>query len=159
MKQIFYTLSLFAVILLATGCSKSADSPSGAKAILTSGKWQITGGTVALSYPGIPTQTEDIHDVLPSCILDNYSIFKPDGTGVSDEGATKCSPGDPQVKEGNGNWKLLDNDTRLLISDPASGLAITCNILQLDDNGMKLQFAITNMGATSNTTYIFKHIK
>lgn len=159
MKRIFSVLTVLAVILFTAGCNKSTDSPSGAKAILTSGKWQITGGTVSLSYPGIPTITQDVKDIFQSCILDNYTIFKTDGTGTTDEGATKCDPSDPQVKDADGHWALQDNDTKLVLNDPASGITVTCNILQLNDAGMKLQATITNQGATSNTTYIFTHIK
>ncbi len=159
--KFIYALTLSVAILFFAGCSKSGDGPSssGAKATLTSGKWQITGGTVSLSYPGIPTQTTDVATILSSCILDNYIIFETDGTGTTDEGATKCDASAPQVKKNNGTWSLQENDTKLIISDPASGLTVTCNILQLTDAGMKLQFAITNQGATSNTTYIFAHIK
>ena len=137
MKQVFYVSSFLAIILFSAGCSKSGDSPSssGTKATLTSGKWQITGGTVSLSYPGIPTTTADVTTALPACILDNYTIFETDGTGTTDEGATKCDASAPQVKKNNGTWSLQENDTKLIISDPASGLTVTCNILQLTDTG------------------------
>jgi len=160
MKQFICALTLATIILFTAGCSKSGDSPSsGPKAILTSGKWQITGGTVTLSYPGIEPITKSIKELTPSCMLDNYTIFKADGTGTTDEGATKCDPSAPQVKDNNGQWELQDNNTKLKLSDPTTGIAITCDILQLNDAGMQLHATITNQGAANNTIYIFTHIK
>lgn len=158
--KLFYAFTFSAIILL-TGCSKSSDTPSStsARGILTSGKWQITGGNVSFSYPGIPTQTSDIDKYMSSCELDNYIIFKTDGIAATDEGATKCDPSDPQVQDNTGHWELQSNNTKLVLTDPASGLTITCDVLQLDNNTMKLQFNVTNQGATSSTTYIFTHIK
>jgi hypothetical protein len=149
-------ISLFSILVLLTvlsGCKKSGSSPSGPESILTSGKWQLVSSTSIIS--GI---TEDLYALIPPCQRDNYGIFNADGTTTSDEGPTKCSSTDPQTRSG-GNWKLLDNNTKLQLADPISGLIITANIVQLDDNTMKLSYTTNYGGLSANTTSGYKHVK
>jgi hypothetical protein len=149
------TLTVFSVILILSSCKKDSDSPKGASAILTSGKWQITASTSVFNIAGAP-QTVDIFSSLPSCTQDNYYIFNSDGTGTTDEGATKCDDSDPQTTS-NGNWQLLNNDTQLQAGD-ITGAQITADIKQLDNSTMVLEYTTEANGITSTTTTTYHHV-
>jgi len=149
------TLTVFSVILILSSCKKDSNSAKGGSAILTSGKWQITASTSTFTIAG-STQTNDIFSLLPSCVQDNYYIFNPDGTGTTDEGATKCDDSDPQTTS-NGNWQLLNNDTQLQAGD-ITGAQVTANIKQLDNSTLVLEYTTEANGITSTTTTTYHHI-
>jgi hypothetical protein len=148
-------LTVFSVILILSSCKKDSNSPKGASAVLTSGKWQITASTSVFTVAG-NSQTVDIFSALPSCTTDNYYIFNSDGTGTTDEGTTKCDDSDPQTTS-NGNWQLLNNDTQLKAGD-ITGAEITADIKQLDNSTMVLEYTTVANGITSATTTTYKHI-
>jgi hypothetical protein len=148
------TLTVCSVILILSSCKKNSDSPNSASAILISGKWQITASTSTFTIAG-DNQTVDIFSSLPSCVQDNYYIFNSDGTGTTDEGATKCDDSDPQTTS-NGNWQLLNNDTQLQAGD--TGAEITADVKQLDNSTLVLEYETVANGITSTTTTTYHHI-
>ena len=104
--------------------------------------------------------TEDLYSAELPCKKDNFEVYNADGTGTTDEGATKCDPSDPQTYPG-GNWALLNNDTQLRLSNPAqTTIVITADILELDDSHMKIKYPTSGSpGAVAVTTTVIKHSK
>lgn len=150
-------LAVLGVILILFSCKKDSNSPNkGVAAILTSGKWQITASTAIITSSGT-SQNFDVFGSFPSCVKDNYYIFNSDGTGTTDEGATKCDPGDPQTFS-SGNWQLVNNDTQLKGHDVTTGTEVTADIKQLDNSTMVLHYTIPGNGATSDITTTYAHI-
>jgi hypothetical protein len=102
------------------------------------------------------TENTEMLDLLPGCQQDNLFIFNVDNTITTDEGATKCDPGDPQSRNA-GRWMLLSGNM-LFMENPTNTLLTARNgkILQLDNSTMNLQYAsvINGLLATVTTTYI-----
>lgn len=148
-------LTLFSLVFILASCSKDNDTPQGATAILTSGKWKITSSTAILTAAGT-SETIDVLALLEPCVQDNYYIFGIDGVGITDEGAIKCDDSDPQTTS-NGSWQLLNNDTQLQAGD-ASGNEVLTNIKQLDNSTMILEYTTQYDATTSSiTTTVYSH--
>jgi hypothetical protein len=132
-------IKILAAGLIITGmlsCKKSATVTPTEKTktvLLTQSAWKVQSLSVDLNKDG--TGDADATSYFQSCDLDNTYSFKTDGSGTTDEGATKCNPDNPQTasftwlfKSGetilSGNFTLLNgdasiisiNDTSLVIS-------------------------------------------
>ena len=149
-------LAFTAVTLLFSACKKDDDGGSGKKSILTSGKWLITSSSSIVQFPSpIGNQTVDLLATFPACQQDNLYIFNQDGTGTTDEGATKCSSSDPQQKTA-GSWALINNDTQLTVSD-GSGTSVTADIQTLDNTTLMIKYVTVANGITSTTVTTYAH--
>ena len=158
MKRIICASVIIFSFLNFSGCSKSSSGGASASfTILSSAKWQLVSDTAVRNVPGGGTQTVDVFAGLAPCVTDNYLLFNSDGTFTTDEGATKCNSSDPQTKL-TGIWLLSSSDVVLQMPDPVSGLVVTGNIVQLDDNTLKFQFS-SDIGVQAVNTEVFKHIK
>ncbi|HWB24657.1 MAG TPA: lipocalin family protein [Chitinophagaceae bacterium] len=133
-------------------CQKSNNSQNDVT-ILTSGKWQISDASVTIPGSGVSL---DVYDSIPDCVKDNFYIFASEGTATIDEGATKCDSSDPQTT--TGNWKLLENNTKLQTIDPLTGASADLTLLEINSNDMKVQDTATYQGYSVNATVTFKHI-
>ncbi len=143
---------LICSFILIAACKKSGTSID-AEATLTSGKWQLTDAGVVI--PGSSTPI-DVFSQVPTCLSDNFYTFGANGTLTVDEGASKCNPGDPQTT--TGNWKLLDNNTKLQGVDVTGASNATTTVILLDNNTLKLQDTTTYSGATVTAIATFTHI-
>ena len=76
--------------------------------------------------------------ILPACVIDNKATFSNNGTGIADEGATKCDAGDPQTS--NFNWSFTSNETRINVSDNGLfSIGGQFDVLTLNANELKLK--------------------
>ncbi len=109
-KVLAFTLLLF---ISAASCKKSGsgpDTPAKSKTILlTQASWKIQSVGIDADKNGVAET--DVTSSLQACQIDNIYTFKTDGTGTIDEGAVKCSAGDPQTKPFN--WVFKNNETVL----------------------------------------------
>lgn len=106
-------LCAIAGMLLFTHCKKDKkDNPKDPsfKEFLIGKKWQMSAYT---ANPGMDDGeghvVTDILTILPPCITDDYTEYFADGTGVEDEGLTKC-PGNTQQRK-TFNWSLKADGT------------------------------------------------
>ncbi len=159
MKNIVGLLILVVPVLIFAGCKKSSsNTPAGPGAILATGKWQLTSDSSVQTTPGGGgTVTKNLFTDLQPCVADNFYLFSSIGITSTDEGATKCNAGDAQTKT-TGTWQLQNGDTQLEMLEPVSGQLIIADMLQLDDNILKLHFTIS-AGITQVNTEVFTHIK
>jgi hypothetical protein len=89
------------VSFLFVSCTKNTREPDWIKInteILTSGVWQFSD----YKYDGYTYVT---YANLPACRQDDLRSFNRDGTGETNEGATKCNSTDPQSQQVQ--WRFL----------------------------------------------------
>ncbi|MFY8108723.1 MAG: lipocalin family protein [Bacteroidia bacterium] len=150
MKKI--TLMLLAFGFLAVSSCKKEESSSETKTkteLLTAKAWKITAVSInpgITPIPGGPTIT-DLYAILETCSKDDTEKYNTGGTGVTDEGATKCNPSAPQTE--NFTWSFLANETQLKYDDDVF------NIVQLDATTLKFTIPVdgADIGGAAGTTY------
>src|SRR4051794_40010009 len=100
---------LTALALGFVSCDKNDDPPQGPSKtdMVTSAAWKYDNGGADSNGDGTIDFTFEQTGVVQPCRLDNTALFKADGTGVTDEGATKCNTTDPQTAAFN--WNFLNN--------------------------------------------------
>jgi Lipocalin-like domain len=144
MKNVIQCLSVVALAFTLFACKKDAATPTKTE-LLTAHAWKITASEATLN--GVK---QDIFAQMSTCERDNFETFKTDKTFVSDEGATKCDPSDPQTAQGK--WTFLTNDTKLelTVTDGGSSYTITYDIGELTADKLVLKFtAGTNSGTAT----------
>lgn len=99
--------------------------------LLTQHSWKQTGFTLN----GV-----SLYDSLDACEKDNIYTFSTSFTYKKDEGATKCDPADPQTAE-SGNWAFTNSESKLS-TVPTGGTPTVSDILQLDENTLKLSLSV-----------------
>jgi hypothetical protein len=111
MKTVFLASFGFGMLSIFTlSCKKSSESETKSKTtLLTQQAWKIKSIGIDLNKDGIAEG--DATAYFSACQLDNSWLFKSDGTGVGDEGLSKCEPGDPQ--SANFTWTFKNNETIL----------------------------------------------
>ena len=149
-KLLFLGLSL---IVLSTACNKSSNDGKSRKENLTSGKWYVRASTIHITGFGIDS-TQDVFAAMPACQKDNFIQFDSDGTGVSDEGATKCDTSAPQTTPGT--WKFIDNDTRLVVAE-AGAMPDTLNVTELNESTLKTTSSYSLLGLTISAIITMGH--
>ncbi len=141
------TIILFmsTIVLLSASCKKDSSEPSNTEKIC--GKnWRVVALTV---NPGITIGTVTVTDYLaqiPSCSKDDFSTFNTNGTYTDDEGASKCSPSDPQTT--SGTWKFNSNET-IVTLDNTDSYTILIN------DGSTLKYTFSQVDATSGINYVY----
>jgi hypothetical protein len=118
-KYLFFVpASLFALAFLFSACNKD-DTPANQKSkeeLIAQGSWKFkSASNNGVAYNGFA-----------ACQTDNVLDFNSNGSGVVDEGSTKCSAGDPQTIPFT--WSLLNNKTEMQLSVPLftdSGTTLT----------------------------------
>jgi hypothetical protein len=159
MKNLSSYLLGLSLVVATAGCSKKNDSTpaptvSAKTALLTAVKWRITGITSTTTFMG-QTVTGDSYASLPACQRDNFETFSTNLSTTFDEGATKCSSGDPQTKQGT--WSFNAAETELTITDPSQAAnspfrTANAEIVQLTANSMQLRTSTSQTQAGITVT-------
>lgn len=133
-----YTILTIAICFAFASCSKDSSENNGPTKteLLTSSAWKYESGGADINKDGSIDLTLETLGTIPPCILDNSATFNADGTGINDEGATKCDPSLPQTT--SFTWSFANNETALNIS--GNGFA-----------GISGQFKITTLTSTRLT--------
>ncbi|MFD2521229.1 hypothetical protein [Emticicia soli] len=91
------------------------------KAVVLKSKTEYLAGTTSKSWKNTKAEATNpqglkVDLVLnqPDCVVDNRLVFYPNNTYEFKEGATKCSPNDPDIIL-KSNWTFLDNETKFKI--------------------------------------------
>jgi len=150
MKKI--TLMALALAFLIVSSCKKEETKSETKSkteLLTAKAWKITAQTInpgVVVSPNLPAVT-DLFALYGPCQKDDTEKYNTGGTGVSDEGASKCDPTDPQSE--NFTWSFINNETQLKNDDQVF------NIIQLDASTLKSNVSVDGalIGGTAGTTY------
>lgn len=150
-KNLLLTGCLVSVLM--SSCSKNEDSPAKTKTeLLTANVWKIASVGVDLDKNG----TVDLPYSLEACEKDNTLKFNTGGSGVSDEGPTKCDAADPQTEAFI--WAFKTNETILNITIPNSLLSGDTTIKTLDENTLEVYIDVDDPGSSANVRLHFKLI-
>lgn len=110
MTKAYLTAAVFALLSLSS-CKKDGDDKPASEQIV--GRWILTSQVYTPAIFDFDNDgnldTEAISNMDP-CDADDLFVFKADGSGELDEGATMCDPGDDQVY-GTFNWEISADNT------------------------------------------------
>ena len=154
MKLKFLLVCLLATTLF-NGCKKDEEEPtttpttSTNKTLLIDKNWKLTAYTVNPAYNLCGTPMTNLLGCVPPCSLDDITVYTTTNTYTIDEGASKCSAGDPQTKE-SGTWAFNSGKTTITRT-PSVGSANEHTIVTLNATTLTLNESLT-VGAT---TYVF----
>jgi len=149
MKNHLMKLTLLLLVpALFFGCKKSKnDTPKTKTDLITQASWKFDNATVG----GF-----DVSSFLQTCQKDNTITLAANGSGVVDEGATKCNASDPQTV--NFSWNFASNETVLHVSTILfTGGSSDFNIVTLTETQLVVSQNITVSGTTQNAVVTFKH--
>jgi len=90
----YFFPAFFAVILFAA-YSKTTAPTTNALAILTTGKWHVSGGTMTIKKPNGVDTVLNYTNWIPYCHRDDYIAFTTATAGFSYAGSITCNPSDP----------------------------------------------------------------
>ena len=122
--------------------------------LLVSSNWVISKATFnppIVTTLGTQTFTfKELFEIplIDSCQKDNKIIFKSDGTMMIDNGVKKCSPTEAQTAK-DGNWKFINNETQIEITNSAYFSLINASKVILD------QITVSETQLTGVTDYEF----
>lgn len=151
-------IKILLVCLLATtlfnGCKKDEEptttpTPSSKKATLIDKNWKLTAYTSNPGYDMGSGPMTNLIGYIPPCELNDITVYTTSNTYTIDEGATKCSAGNPQTKE-SGTWAFNSGETTLTRT-PSVGVAKEYPIVTLNETTLSLTESLT----TGGTTYVF----
>lgn len=118
LKKGLILIALAAIIF--TACKKNEDDNTPASKtkteMITTGSWI----TVDMLYNGA-----SIWALSDPCSKDDFMTFKTNGTVITDEGATKCDPSDPQTT--TDNWSLSSDGKKITIDSEVADLTSLTN--------------------------------
>lgn len=135
-----------------SACKKSKSKSRTDLITQSSWKYENAGldvnrdGTVDAPIPG---------GFMQSCDLDNTITFNSNGTGVADEGATKCDPSSPQSSPFT--WSFKDNEQTITLSNAVfGGLNGDIKVKTINENQLELHKEV-NMMTIVNVIVFLKH--
>jgi hypothetical protein len=111
-----YTLLIPVLIIVLISCDKNEDPPAGPTKteLITSSTWKYESGGGDQNGDGTIDFTFEQSGVVQPCRLDNTATFQANGTGITDEGATKCNAADPQTSPFD--WNFLNNESEINVT-------------------------------------------
>lgn len=122
--------------------------------ILVQQSWKFNNAGADLDKNG--TIDTDISSQIQSCVTDNTITFAKNGSGVVDEGATKCSTTAPQTQAFT--WSFANSETALNLGGNAVvGINGQFKILALDATKLSLSKDTTLVGMPVALIVNFKH--
>lgn len=164
MKKIAYAIGVLATTLLLNSCEKKDDNNNtnnngsgnnnnnSTSSALSNKKWKMVSSVSSMNMAGFDQQF-DLYGMLEECVKDNLITFETNSTITVDEGATKCDAADPQTQT-DGNWELLENDTKFRMwgANSVQGITeLTADIITLDNTTFTIKY-VTDQGGVPMTT-------
>ncbi len=146
-------------LMILAGCQKNGGYGGSTKKtkteLLTASTWKFdhagldldNNGSIDAPLPG---------GVLQACDTDGSLTFNANGSGIGDEGLTKCNAASPQTV--NFTWSFKNNETIINFSDVLfGGLTGDIKLINITDKFLTLEKDITGMGPTVNVIVVLKH--
>lgn len=157
-----YSFPKPALLLLLTAaffssCSKNDDDGMSNTEKLTLSVWRYDKASVDTDKNGTP-DTDVPPGYLDACDLDNTLSFEDDGTGVVDEGATKCNSSDPQTNPFTWNFSA-DEKTINFPAAVFTGISGDVTVKTLTETKLELvkEVSIPPLPGTYNIILSLKH--
>jgi hypothetical protein len=153
MKQVFLAASLL-VLAFSFACKKGGGSKSNTE-LLTQASWKYENAAVDVDRNGTPDSPVPA-GFLQQCDLDNTITFNSNGTGVVDEGATKCNGGSPQSAPFT--WEFKNNEQIISLTNLSfGGLNGDVKVKALNENQLEMHKEVNFMGTIVNVIVYLKH--
>ncbi|HUR66817.1 MAG TPA: lipocalin family protein [Chitinophagaceae bacterium] len=145
---LFLPAILFALSFTFTACDKN-DTPSNQKSkeeLIAQGSWKFKSA----SNNGVP------YTAFATCQADNILDFNINGTGVKDEGSTKCNAGDPQSVPYT--WTLANNKTEIQLSSSLfTDTGTTLTIVSVTETQLIVSVGVATTGPIVLVQITFEH--
>ena len=142
--------AFLSLLILAASCKKSSPDKPADKTnteIIVQSSWKFDNAKVAGT---------DISSLLDDCDKDNTVTFSSNGSGIVDEGTSKCDPLDPQTVDFS--WNFLNSETTLYASAPLfPGGNGNFTIISLTGTQLVLSQDIDISGSMQNAVITLKH--
>jgi hypothetical protein len=110
-----------------TACKKNKDQTR--SQVIVSKAWKMADYGDDINKNGVIDPAESD---LGNCEKDDSYTFVAGGTGTFDEGASKCSPSDPQSAAFN--WQLTEGEAKLTLSVGGFPVVAGATIITLDNS-------------------------
>jgi hypothetical protein len=136
-----------ALFLFALPACQKDDIPLSKTQLITKANWKLA----KVEEKDAAGNWVDITNTYDACELDNILIFKSNLTYESNEGATKCDAGDPQIIE-VGTWKFENNETKLSYTENGSTGADLVDVVGITTDS----FVVTKIFTASGNSYNYK---
>ncbi|HYF33441.1 MAG TPA: lipocalin family protein [Chitinophagaceae bacterium] len=152
MKQI--VVAIFACLLAISfaGCKKNKGQTR--TELLAKSAWKFDNAGLDMNRDGT-VDAPVPPGFLQACDTDNTLTFNADGTGFTDEGATKCNGANPQTVPFS--WSFKDNEQTINLSNAVfGGLNGDIKVKTINDNQLELHKDV-NIGALVNVIVFLKH--
>lgn len=151
MKQSLLFLLLAVVIV--SSCKKTED-PVSPQDTLRSGNWIMTNIKVTYRLPSKKDTTVDgFKNGYPSCLVDDYLVFKDNRNGAINSGTQKCANSD--ATEAPFTWEVKNAGQNLYIYNAMQYFAtdaVNADIVKLSDQYLSIRYNVYNID-TVTTTY------
>jgi Lipocalin-like domain len=149
-KVLIACICLMAMPFIACKKSKSLSKTE----LLAKAAWKYDNAALDMNRDG----TADAPvppGFIQACDMDNTLTFNPDGTGIADEGGTKCNGSNPQTSPFT--WSFKDNEQTITFSNAIfGGLNGDVKVKTINDNQLELHKEI-NVGTIVNVIVFLKH--
>jgi len=139
------------------GCQKSSSggSKKSKTDLLSAATWKFDHAGLDLDNNGTIDSPLPA-GILQPCDTDGSLTFSSNGTGVGDEGPTKCNAANPQTV--NFTWSLKNNETIINFSGVLfGGLTGDVKLISVTDSQLMLEKDVTNATITVNIIVVLKH--
>lgn len=133
MKPTNPLIIMLAAVCLLVSCKKDNDGNP------LHGTWKTTSFLRYYTEPVV--NTVDLHNTQPVCSQDDLLVLRADNTFEFNEGAAKCDPVFPHVKE-SGTYQVTDNNTKFTLSNGYS-----VEIQELTDSKLVYKYTYTGPGS------------
>lgn len=145
-----------AMMILFYSCKKEKSTGSGNSQLITASTWVFSSAQIDQNNDGVGDVAVP-PSVLTPCYTDNTLTFSANGSGVLDEGAAKCNPGDPQTVAFT--WSFTNAEQSVNFSTSIfPGATGEFKILKLDASTLILSKMVTITGFPSQVTVIINFI-
>ena len=151
MKFLILTIS-FSLFLFS--CKKDSTTSATKTDLITKAAWKFQDAGADMDKNG--TIDLSISSQLQDCEKDNTLTLRADGTGILDEGATKCDPSDPQSS--NVTWSFSNNESLLNFTGAGIlGISGQFKILSLTETALSFSKDTTLNGTALSLLIQLKH--
>jgi hypothetical protein len=133
MKNKILGLALLSVISFSCDKEDTPDEPTKTE-IITQATWKFDNAGIDQDKDGDIDM--NVTSQIPGCSADNTLTLSANGTGVINEGATKCNASDPQTS--NVTWSFANNEGSLNLSSSFAGIGGQSKILALTSTALSL---------------------
>ena len=152
MKKVLLAACISMAIFPFISCKKSGSKSK--TELLAQTPWKYDNAALDADRNGTPDGPLP-PGFLQTCDMDNTITFNTNGTGVVDEGATKCNASSPQTAPFT--WGLKNNEEIITFTNVAfGGLNGDVRLKTINDNQLELHKDV-NVGMIVNVIVYLKH--